>query len=300
MQKTIQILLLAMYTIKSQASAIPPELLQDKKPKTMVDQIQQMKQSLQQYSLEHDEKIFQQLHQYGRMAGRVASAMVMLAHKKKESCFKQSKLSQIDQLNIIQIVISSFVLLVEYARYCSQKKHLKNIASRMTYEEFVQQFPNLLLIEYQILLMKTFISMTESESLAEQIFGCIHLTRMSLPKPYEKFAEKATKKMYKKCFDNQGNLVFLIQSGKKHPYKKFSKKVAQSWQSLILIADQLPCEIEGHYESSVALCTQTPVNNALVDMVYAASRHDRSTVERLHEQFGWHGMVENLFENLKS
>ncbi len=147
--------------------------------------------------------------------------------------------------------------------------------------------------------MKTFVTMSVSDSIAEQIFGIIHLARMSLPKPYQTFANKAAKKIFCDCFNKNGNLTNLIKSCTKHPYRKINKKVAKSYKDLILVMDQLPDEIEGHYESTVALSTQTPINNALIDMIYAASKKELSKIEQLKKEFGSADIVAQLFETLK-
>jgi hypothetical protein len=243
-------------------------------------QLERLKAKLQQYKT-HDE-IFTNLQQYGRCAGQVASSMVLILNKQKEEKNKEQtarpKLSGNDQANIISTVVACFVLLVEFARFCHQRSVAKKTIQAMTYQDFVALFPQLLLLEYQIILMRTLINLTLQGSLAEQVFAQISLTKMALPYPYAKFCNKAAKKMYEKCFDRFGNFVYERLDAKHHPYKKFAKKVAQSWQQLLTRAQQIPTEMYPSYSSEYAGSIDTAYNNALINIIQAKVNQQNLTL----------------------
>jgi hypothetical protein len=164
----------------------------------------------------------------------------------------------------------------------------------MTYQDFVANFPQLLLVQYQILLMKTLINVSMYGTFPEQVFAKITLTKMSLPYPYAKFANKAAQKMYKKSFDAFGNFVLADLNVMKHPYKKFEKKVAQSWKQIALQSNSFSTVIQAEYESRVAVKVDTPYNNALIKMIHAGMKADMEILENLRTKFAGNEVIEKI------
>ena len=268
--------------------------------------LKSIKQKLQKDALHHHEQLFNDLQNLGRTVGRVATSVILLTDKTDSSSSSRfgkqnpvidtkSNLSGADKTNIVQAVVAGFVLMVEFARFCHARSAHKRMVKALRYEDFVQNFPQLILVEYQIILMKTLISLTIQGNLPEKIFACIQLTQMSLPYPYAKFANKAAKKMFKLCFDHQGNLINFDLSSVKHPYKKFAQKVAPDWQEIVLRADQFELEIQTHYDSTVAVKIDTALNNALIKMIHAGMKNDLQTVQMMHQKYAGNAVVEKLF-----
>lgn len=264
-----------------------------------VNDLQSMKKKLQVDAMQHHEELFQNLQIYARTVGQVATSVIVLTEKQESRANQSSctmRLSGNDKANIVQVVVTAFILMVEFARFCHARKMHKRWISVMTYKDFVAEFPHLILVEYQILLMKTLIHLTIQGTLPEQIFATITLTKMSLPVPYAKFANKAAKKMYKKFFDQHGNFVISQLNVAKHPYKKFHKKVAQSWQQIALKVNSFSDIIEPEYQSLVAKYIDTPFNNACIVMIHAGIKHDLPVLHNVYQEFCGNEVIEKLFE----
>lgn len=262
-----------------------------------IAELQVLKTKLQIDRTKKTEQIFDDLQMYGRCASQVATSILLLTGKKSNSKLVCSaQLSNSDKTNIVQAVVTCFLLMVELARFCHERKVHKQMIHAMNYQDFIAIFPHLVLVEYQIILMRTLIRLSISGSLPEQIFARIQLTKMSLPYPYAKFAQKAAKKMYKQCFDQSGNFVYNQLHNLKHPYKKFTKKVPQTWQQIALKANQFADVIEPEYQSNFAQSIQTSYNDTLVKMIHAGIKHDMQILQKLRKEFVCNDLVEKLFD----
>ena len=260
------------------------------------EELKAIKIKLQKDAMQHHEQLFSNLQMYGRVVGQVATSAIVLAGQvtgdKNQS--NHARLSTGDCTNIVQAVVAGFILMVEVARLCHARAMHKKIVHFMRYSDFVANFPHLVLVEYQIILMKTLIQLSQNGDFGQQIFARIALTKMSLPYPFEKFANKAAKKMFKKSFDKFGNFVWTELYENKDPYKKFTKKVAQNWKDIALCAKSFSEVIEPEYCSTVALLIDTPYNNALVTMIDAGMQGDLQTVQKIKKDFQRDDLIEKL------
>lgn len=264
-----------------------------------IDELKAIKIKLQQDAMQHHEQLFLNLQNYGRAAGQVATSAILLVgqmQKKENHQSHFSKLSTADCSNIVQAVVAGFVLMVELARICHAKTLHKRFVRSMSYQDFVHFFPHLVIVQHQIILMKTLIQLSQSGNLGQQVFARIALVKMSLPYPFEKFANKAAKKMYKKSFDRFGNFIFTELSEKKDPYKKFTKKVAQHWKEIALRAQSFSDVIEPEYFSTVADMVDTTYNNSLIKIIHAGMNSDISTMASIKKQFESDTLIEKLFQ----
>lgn len=213
---------------------------------------------------------------YGRCAGELALSIVSIiatGESKEESRnHKPSRFSITDTKHVIQIVVCCFLIAMEIAKACKARKAFKSKIEAMNYQEFAQYFPHLILVEYQIVLMKTLIRLSIDGTFPEQIFAQIQLTQMSLPAPYDRFANKCACKMYKQSFDNNGKIIFSQMTLEHHPYKKFFKKIPQTWQEIALNAERFSVNTAQHYQSSVSSFVDNEYNNTIIKMIHAGMR----------------------------
>lgn len=262
-----------------------------------IEALKILKMKLQKDAMQHHEELFSNLQTYGRAAGQIATSAILLSGQmqgKDKNQSNGSRLSTTDCTNIVQAVVTGFILMIEVARFCHAKSLHKKFVNSMTYEDFVSNFSHLVLVEYHILLMKTLISLSQNGNFGQQVFARLMLTKMSLPYPFEKFANKAAKKMYKKSFDKYGNFIFIELSDKKNPYKKFTKKVAQNWKEIALRAQSFSEIIEPEYCSTVAHLIDTPYNNALIEIIHAGMKGDFEKIVQIRQKFCPNDLMEKL------
>jgi hypothetical protein len=252
--------------------------------------------------LEKTQQLLDSLQMYGRCAGQVATSMLFLLsaiQKKDDQTFKNSSSFQISSNEKIQIInasVTAFLLMVELVRFCHERKMHKQKIASMTHQNFMQQYPHLVVVQYQIALMKNLIDLSMKGSLPEQVFAILTLTKMALPGAYSRFAHKAAKKMYKKYFDASGNFVFTQVDPLKHAYKKFNKKVAQTWQQIALKSSSFADTIDPELQSEYALKIDTDYNNALIAMIHAGIKQNASEMERILMRFAADGLMKKLFD----
>lgn len=221
------------------------------------------------------QQIFDALQTYGQCAGKIAgSVLAIMATRQSKQVCSGSVLSLYDKVNIVQAVVTGFLLLVEFARFCHDRKIHKKMVHTMNYQDFVMTYPHLVLVEYHILLMKTLINLSVQGTFPEQVFARIQLTKMSLPIPFAKFAHKSAKKMYQLCFDVFGNFVWSDLKISCHPYKKFFKKVPQDFRQIALKAYAFQDIIQLEYLSDFANLIDTPYNNTLIKIINAGMHGD--------------------------
>lgn len=208
----------------------------------------------------------------------------VLAFQKKR--FEDISLNlPVDAPAIVQTLNTCFVLLVEFVRYCHERKALRQTINSMTYQEFVTQYPHLVLVQHQINVVKKLIELSVDGSFPEQILARIQLTKISLPHPYAKYAQKAAKKMYKSCFDWQGNFVWVDWDKNMHPYKKFLKQVSGGWPDLVLKSQQSNKDIKHEYFSCYAHVIDTSFNNVLIEIIQAGIQADFAGMQELSKQY---------------
>lgn len=261
-----------------------------------IDKLQELKKKSQESNVQRKTNIFDDLQNYGRLAGQVATSVVLLSSSRQDKKNQNSSfLSVHDQSNIIQATVTCFLLMIELARYCHDCKVQTTAIKAMSYKEFVVNFPNLVLVEHQIILMKRLIDLSMQGTLPERVFSIIQLTKSSLPLPYAKFAEKSAKKMRKECFDDFGNFVLVELSGNKHPYKKFRKKVPQHWHQIAFQANKFPKVIEPYYDSSYASLLDTDYNNALIKIIHAGIKKDMMALQDVRNVYAGNALIEQLF-----
>lgn len=262
-----------------------------------IEELKILKMKLQKEAMQHHEELFSNLQTYGRTAGQIATSAILFAGQmqgKNKNQSNGSRLNSTDCANIVQAVVTAFILMVEVARFCHARTMHKKFVNSMTYADFVTNFSHLVLVEYHVLLMKTLISLSQTGNLGQRVFARLTLTKMSLPYPFEKFANKAAKKMYKKSFDKFGNFVLIELSDKKHPYKKFIKKVAQDWKEIALRAQSFSEIIEPEYCSTVASLIDTPYNNALIEIIHAGMKGDFEKIKQIRQPFDGDGLMKRL------
>ncbi len=262
-----------------------------------INELKSIKEKLQKNAMLHHEELFANLQTYGRAVGQVATSAILIAghvSEKNGNKINSKKFSTGDCVNIVQSVVAGFILMVELAKYCHARNIHKKFVKVMTYQDFSVQFPHLVLVEYHILLMKTLLSLSQKGDFGQQVFARIALAKMSLPYPFDKFANKAAKKLFKKSFDKFGNFVWTEWSEKKDPYKKFSKNVAQNWQEIALRAHSFSDVIEAEYYSTVAQFVDTFYNNALIKIINAGMQKKLEFVAKMRQEYLGDNLIEKL------
>ncbi|MBP6892688.1 hypothetical protein KBB68_03860 [Candidatus Babeliales bacterium] len=262
-----------------------------------IEELKILKIKLQKETMQHHEELFSNLQMYGRTAGQIATAAILFAgqvQSKNKNQLNASRLSTTDSTNIVQAIVTGFILMVEIARFCHARTMHKKFVNSMTYEDFVTNFSHLVLVEYHILLMKTLISLSQNGNFGQQVFARLMLVKMSLPYPFAKFANKAAKKMYKISFDKFGNFIFVEIFDQKHPYKKFFQKVAQNWKEIALRAQSFSEIIEPEYCSTVSNFINTPYNNALIEIIHAGMKGDFEKILQIRQLFVQNELMKKL------
>lgn len=234
-------------------------------------ELQSVKQKLEISGVGQD-SVLDVIGLYGRCAGELALSIVSIAATGRSNNNKPTRFSITDTRHVIQIVVCCFLIAMEIAKACKVRKAFKSKIDAMSYQEFAQHFPHLILVEYQIVLMKTLIRLSIDGTFSEQVFARIQLVQMSLPSPYDRFANKCACKMYKQCFDINGKIIFSPMSLEHHPYKKFFKKIPQTWQEIALKVECFSVNTAQHCQSSVSSFVDNEYNNTIIKMIHAGMR----------------------------
>jgi len=250
-------------------------------------ELRALKRSLQAEKDKRDQESFSYVQSYGRSVADLALlVMVTKSSCKKDQESSKAGLSLQDKMFAVKTSLSWFLILVEVARaYHGYKAHKRMIAL-MTYQDFVEEYPQLVLVMYHIAIMESLIELSVSGAFAQQAFARIQLIKMSLPPPYDRYANKCAKKLFKHSFDGlTGRFKWSELRSVDHPYKKFHKKVPQGFKEVAYYASSFPEVISDEYETPQAALVSNDYNDTLIHMIYAGMKQDTEKLYELSQKY---------------
>ena len=150
---------------------------------------------------------------------------------------------------VLQLILATYVLITHCYEFVHAKKEQKTWLSSLSYTDIVKKFPHIILIEYQIKIMRLLLEMNMDGNDAEVAFARIYLMSMILPGPYEFSTKRLVKKIYKKYFDKNGSLISLDYFDELKTCQNFFKKTPATWEELILKADKFSPKFYLFYDS---------------------------------------------------
>jgi hypothetical protein len=174
---------------------------------------------------------------------------------------------------ILQTVVAAYVMLQTFFEIIKYKKDQKNLVDNMAYLEMVTMYPHLVLIEYQFKIIRLLLEMDKSSDLMERAFARINLVTVVLPGPYEAVSKKFIKKIYKKYFNLNGDLVSLEPIDEKL-YNKFLKTIVIDWQYLVLKVQKFPLKISFFQKSDFSDVLEAPMNQKIFEMIQATKEEN--------------------------
>jgi hypothetical protein len=150
---------------------------------------------------------------------------------------------------VLQLIMATYALIIHCYEVIHNKKEQKTWLSSLDYIDIVKKFPHMILIEYQIKIMKLLLEMNIDGNQAEIAFARMYLVSMILPGPYEGLTKRLVKKIYKKYFDKNGSLVSLEPFEELKTSQNFFKKVPSTSQELIVKVDKFSPKFHLLYDS---------------------------------------------------
>lgn len=150
---------------------------------------------------------------------------------------------------ILQLIMATYALITHCYQVIHTKKEQKIWLSSLSYTDIVKKFPHIILIEYQIKIMRLLFEMNIDGNEAEIAFARIYLVSMILPGPYEYATKRLVKKIYKKYFDKSASLVSLDFFDELKTCQNFFKKIPSTWEELIIKADKFSPKFYLFYDS---------------------------------------------------
>lgn len=187
---------------------------------------------------------------------------------------------------IMQLVLCTYSLIQQFYEIFHSKKEQKLWLASLDYSDVVMKFPHIILIEYQIKIMKLLIEMNQDGNPAEVAFARIHLASMALPGPYESFSKRLSKKIYKQYFDKNGYLKSLEYFDQAKIYQNFFKKISFGWKDLLLIVHKFPTEFCLFYDSAYKnYVLENEYNLKIFELIEAGRSEDKTKLDELLEKF---------------
>jgi len=201
----------------------------------------------------------------------------------------QKQPNKIAQGNIVlQAILAAYAMSISFIEFIKYKKEQKKLVENMTYVDIVIKFPHLVLLEYQLKIMKLLLEMNNSISPSERAFARIHLVALRLPKPYEFISKKIAKKIYKKHFNKNGDLVCLQPCSQTKEYKKNLKNITVSLKELVLRSEKISTNFSLLGLSEQGDIFECSMNKKIMQMIEAARIKD---FQKLYE------LKPNILEN---
>lgn len=178
-----------------------------------------------------------------------------------------------------------FLILIDI--FCSLKKrqNYQQYLQQLSYDEFIEQFPHLVLLDYHICRIQKMLDLSRFGTLPEQVIARISLVQSSLCHPYGKVLESCAKKLYQLSFDHQSNFIFTDQYIVQDAYKEFYKKVPQCWKQLACKVKKVPSVIDKRYDSSLAVKVNNQYNQTLLDIIDAGLEENFPRLKRLCRKY---------------
>ncbi len=244
----------------------------------------------------NSQEVFSNVQTCGRsIVDIVLLAIAAAPSKTKKGQASTCGLSVQDRMQIIKGSLSWFLIVVEVARiYHGYREHKRMIES-MTYEEFTIDYPQLMIVLCHVSIMKRLIALTISGTFPQQVFARIQLVKMSLPQPYERYANKCAKKLYTHSFDSKGYFKWVDMCVGVHPYKKFDKKVPQSFKDIVYYAQSFPLVINEEYLTPYAASVTNDYNDVLIHMIYAGMQQNKDQLYELSQMYD-DSLVQRLYQ----
>lgn len=176
---------------------------------------------------------------------------------------------------VLQLIISTYALIAHCCEVIYTKKEQKIWLSSLSYTDIVKKFPHIILIEYQIKIMRLLLEMNIDGNAAEVAFARIYLTSMILPGPYEFLTKRLVKKFYKKYFDKNGSLINLDFFNELKTCQSFFKKTSSTWEELIVKADKFSPKFYLFYDSMYKNMVLTnEFNLKILELIEAGRKQD--------------------------
>jgi len=260
------------------------------------EELRAMKKAMQLNKNSKSQEVFSNVQTCGRsIVDIVLLAITAQPHIKKGQTSSICGLSVHDRMQIVKGSLSWFLIVVEVARaYHGYREHKRMIES-MTYEEFTIDYPQLVIVCCHVSIMKALIALSASGTFPQQIFARIQLVKMSLPQPYEKYANKCAKKLYQRSFDSNGCFQWVDMSVTAHPYKKFYKKVPQDFKGIAYCAQSFPSIINEEYLTPYAVSVANDYNDVLIHMIYAGMQQEKDRLYELRQMYD-DSLVQRLYQ----
>lgn len=258
------------------------------------EELRALKKSMHEQKVKREQEVFNSLQTYGRSIVDLALiVMVAKPKSKKEKTISNIGFSTQEKMLIAKSSLSWFLILVEIARvYHGYREHKKMIES-LTYQDFIEDYPELVLVLYHVSIMKSLIELTISGTFPQQVFARIQLVKMSLPSPYDKYANKCAGKMFKLSFHQNGCFKWVDIGNFNHPYKKFHRKVPQGFKDVAYYASSFPEVIEQEYVTDKEELVSNDYNDRLISIVYAGIKKDTDKLLEISQKYK-DGLVQKL------
>jgi hypothetical protein len=209
-----------------------------------------------------------------KTSSNFVTSCIMLSSLSKQT----SKIAQGNM--ILQAVMAAYAMCNSFFQIITYKKEQKKLVEAMTYQQMVIKFPQIVLIEYQLKIIKLLLEMHSSSNLAERAFARIHLVSLILPRPYEGMSKKLAKKTFKKYFNQEGDLVSLEECVEEKIYLKFLNNISINWQTLVLNAQKLSTDVSLFTPSQYMYVQESSWNQKIMQMIEASRNKD---IEKLYE-----------------
>lgn len=201
------------------------------------------------------------------------------------SCIMLSSISKqpnkLAQGNIVlQAAVAAYAMWSSFFEIIKHKKEQKKLIANMTYVDTVIKFPHIILIEYQLKIIKLLLEMNSSDNLIERAFARIHLVTILLAKPYESISRKLAKTIYKKYFNELGDLISLQEYAEEKIYKKILKAICIDRNALALQSQKILITDSLFIQSEYMYVLKSRINQKMMQMIDAFRNQD---IQRLYE-----------------
>lgn len=178
-----------------------------------------------------------------------------------------------------------FLILIDIFCSLKNRQNYQQYLQQLSYDEFIEQFPHLVLLDYHICRIQKMLDLSRTGTLPEQVIARISLVKSSLCYPYDKVLESCAKKLYQLSFDHQSNFTFKEQDIVQTAYKLFYKKVPQNWKQLVCNVKKMPNVIDKRYDSSLAAKVNNQYNQTLLDIIDAGLENNFPRLKRLCRKY---------------
>lgn len=177
-------------------------------------------------------------------------------------------------------ILGYVVFIFEFLRLVQSYKK-QNIENKVvSYEMFCKDYSNLLPLEQKIIAIQSLIHQADYGLLPERILARFSLLEATLCKPYDTVINKCKKKLYAMIFNVFGELQEVDR-----PigicYKKFYKKVPQTYQQMIMQASKIKNNTQKILLPNILDTVCEEQKNTLFDIIYAGINDNFPRIKKL-------------------